>query len=374
MAQIDWHFPRPVLAKIYLDRLFSSGINRIAFFGRRRIGKTEFMLRDMIPAAEKMGAVAIYCSMWENMDKPYLALLNTLRSLAKPEKDTKLKIKLKGTLTEQVEGGIEIERASKPIAAATEELQEITRLFQALLKANLKKRKKCLIVLDEIQHLATSARFATFAATLRTMLDMAGDQVKVVFTGSSYADLHKLFKDTKAPFFDFADIVTFEPMSHDFVQHLEHIYRQITHLTLPPNELDSVFEQSGRNAHITRALVQRLVLGLSRDVLAEWEKYKDELMGPDGWCERQWERMVQSDRIVYRLIMDGKEPFCEQSLARYRKAGFSAGTAQQAINRLMNRGLIIKISHGNYATDVPILDLWVKRFRRPKLRDGTRPR
>ena len=368
MSHIDWHFPRPELAKNYLDKLFHSGIDRIAFFGRRRIGKSEFMMKDLIPSAEKRGVVAIYCSMWENKDKPYLALLNALRTLAKPEKEGKLKLKLKGVLAEHVEGGIEFERASKPAPAATEELQEITRLFQALLKANLKKRKKCLIVLDEIQHLATSARFATFGATLRTMLDMAGDQVKVVFTGSSYADLQKLFKDTKAPFYDFADIITFEPMSHDFVHHLENIYRQITRQTLPANDLGNVFEQSGRNAHITRSLVQRLVLELSRDVRAGWEKYKEELMGPDGWCQRQWDGLAQSDKIVYRLIMEGKELFCEQSLERYRTAGFSRGTAQQALNRLMNRGLIIRISHGNYSTDVPILDEWVKRIRRAGFR------
>lgn len=360
MDSINWHFPRPSLAQAYLDRMFKEGIGRLVFFGRRRIGKTEFMRMDLMPAAEVAGILPLYCSLWENKDKPYLALLRALKEAVPKTKESKYKLAAKVAIPEQVEAGVEFERADKPMPASAEELQEVTTLFQALLKENRKQGRKCLIVLDEIQHLATSSKFATFAASLRTMLDMADDQVRVVFTGSSYADLQKLFKDNKAPFYEFADVMIFEPMSHDFVHHLEGIYQKITRYRLPPERVGAVFEETGRNAHVTRALVQRLVLKLSQDVDGEWELYKAELQGPEGWCQKQWEGLQKSDRIVYRLIMQGQEPFSEASLAMYSEAGFSRGTAQQAQSRLLNRGLISRVGHGQYVTEIPLLDQWIK--------------
>lgn len=360
MGAINWHFARGALAQAYLDRMFKSGIGRLVFFGRRRIGKTEFMRQDLMPAAEAEGILTLYCSLWENKDKPYLAFLRALKEVVPPATETKHKLAVKVGIPEQVEAGVEFERASKPMAASAEDLQEITTLFQSLLKENRKQGRKCLIVLDEIQHLATSAKFATFAAALRTMLDMADEQIRVVFTGSSYADLQKLFKDNKAPFYDFADVMVFEPLSHDFVTHLENIYRTITRNDLPVGELGRIFEEAGRNAHVTRALVQRLVLKLSQDIEREWEEYKAELQGPEGWCQKQWEGMQPSDRIVYRLIMEGEELFSEKSLTIYSQAGFSRGTAQQAQSRLLNRGLISRVGHGQYVTEIPLLDQWMR--------------
>lgn len=360
MESIDWHFPRPALATAYIEKMFTAGISRLAFFGRRRIGKTEFMRQDLMPAADAQGIITLYCSMWENLDRPYLAVLRILREVVAPQKETKHKLGVKVAIPEQIEAGIDLERANKPVSASAEELQEITTLFQSLLKENRKKKRKCLFVFDEIQHLATSAKFATFAATLRTMLDMANDQIRVVFTGSSHADLQKLFKDNRAPFYDFADVMIFEPMSHDFVTHLEAIYRTISRNVLRAGRLGEVFDETGRNAHITRSLVQRLVLKMSRDIDREWEIYKAEIQGPEGWCQKQWDAMHPADKIVYRLLLAGQELFSEAALATYDSAGFSRGTAQQALSRLQNRGLISRIAHGQYVTDIPILDEWVK--------------
>lgn len=360
MADIDWHFPRPELAQFYLDKMFRAGISRLVFFGRRRIGKTEFMRLDLMPAAAREGALTLYCSLWENKDKPHLALLRVLREQVGAEPESRQKAALKLALSEQVEAGVEFERSTKPAAASAEELQEITALFQRLLKEHRKHKRKCLLVLDEIQHLATSAKFATFAAALRTLLDMADGQINVVFTGSSYADLQKLFKDNKAPFYDFADVVVFEPMSHDYVAHLERIYTRITRQALPAGQLAGIFEQTGRNAHTVRALATRLILKLSRDVESEWDVFKAELQGPEGWCQKQWGGLHESDRIVYRLIMERQELFSEASLALYVQAGFSRGTAQQALGRLLNRGFVSRVAHGQYVTEIPMFDEWVR--------------
>ena len=360
-ADDKWHFARPALAKSFVDRLFVTGISRVAFFGRRRIGKSEFMLADLIPEAEARGAITMYCSMWGNKDRPYLVLLDALRGLVTSDaKETKKKITGKSGIPNAAEAGVELERATAPVPASASELQEITSLFMRLIKENAKKKRNCLFVLDEIQHLATSAKFSTFAATLRTMLDMAGGSVNIILTGSSRADLDKLFNDNKAPFYQFAEVMNFDTMSHDFVSHLEKIYTVATKNVLPAQSLGRIFDETGRNAHITRALVERCILKMTRDIDEEWEEHKQELTNDGGWCEKQWEDMSPIDRLVYQLVMDNKELFSEDSLTIYTQSGYSRGTAQQGQARLINKGLITKVGHGKYVTEIPILNQWVR--------------
>ena len=63
--QNNWHYARPELAKKYLD-LFEIGLTSArGLFARRRMGKTEFLKKDFIPAAEKKGYVVVYTNLWE---------------------------------------------------------------------------------------------------------------------------------------------------------------------------------------------------------------------------------------------------------------------------------------------------------------------
>ncbi len=354
---IDWHFARPALAGAYLDTLLSQGVRRLAFFGRRRIGKTEFLLRDMLPAAAQRGAATLYCSLWEFKDRPHLSITQALTQATPGAAATGLKGRVQLSLPDIAEAEIEVERAGKPQAASSEELAQLTSAWRGWLEA--RKRKPALVVFDEIQHLATSARFATFAATLRTLLDMAPAHVHVVFTGSSHADLQRLFTHNKAPFFQFADILPFQPMAHDFVTHLEGIFHQITGLRLAAGALGKLFELTGRNAHLITGLTQRLIIFRSTDVQAMWAEVSQGLIGPDGWCEQQWASLAASDQAVYLQLLHGQEPFSEGSLQVYQEQGFSRATAQKALVRLENKGLISRLGHGQYLREVPVLDEWL---------------
>ena len=65
MIQNNWHYPRPLLAQKYLD-LFDMGLTSArGLFARRRMGKTEFLKKDFIPAAEKAGYLVVYTNLWE---------------------------------------------------------------------------------------------------------------------------------------------------------------------------------------------------------------------------------------------------------------------------------------------------------------------
>lgn len=356
-SHIDWHFARPALAASYLDMLLSQGVRRLAFFGRRRIGKTEFLLRDLLPAASAQGASTVYCSLWEFKDRPHLGIIQALAGATPGGAAPALKGRVQLSLPDIAEAEVEVERASKPQAASAGELGRLTTVWRDWLAAL--KGRPALVVFDEIQHLATSARFATLAATLRTLLDMAPPHVHVVFTGSSHADLQRLFNHNKAPFFQFADVLPFQPMSHDFVAHLESIFHQITHLRLPAGALGKLFELTGRNAHLLTGMTQRLVIFRTTDVQGIWDDVSQGMLGPDGWCEQQWEALGAPDQAVYLQLMHGQEPFSEASLQVYQDQGFSRASAQKALLRLENKGLISRLGHGQYLREIPVMDEWL---------------
>lgn len=356
-ASVDWHFARPALAVSYLDTLLNQGVRRLAFFGRRRIGKTEFLLQDLLPGAAARGASTLYCSLWEFKDRPHLGITQALKAATPGQGAPVLKGRVQMSLPDIAEAEVEVERADRPQAASSAELAQLTAAWRDWLAAT--KGRPALAVFDEIQHLATSARFATLAATLRTLLDMAPPQVHVVFTGSSHADLQRLFNHNKAPFFQFADVLPFQPMSHDFVAHLEAIFHRITSLTLPAGALGKLFELTGRNAHLLTGLTQRLVIFRTTDVQSVWDDVARSMLGPDGWCEQQWGGLGDSDQAVYLQLLHGQEPFSEGSLQVYQDQGFSRATAQKALLRLENRGLISRLGHGQYLREIPMLDEWL---------------
>lgn len=355
MQPIDWHFPRTGLASDYLEKLFDQGIARLAFFGRRRIGKTEFLQRDLLPAAEAKGVVPLYCSFWENKDQPHLAFARALQA-AMPESRWKPKLRL--GFSAGLDLSAEVERADRPQAAPPDQLTAVAGLFDAWVR-HLGGRG-ALIVLDEIQHLATSAQFATFAASLRTLLDTAPSTMRVVFTGSSLADLQRLFEDQRAPFFNFATVLDFPPLERPFVEHLVAIHRRITGLACDGDALWALFERVGRNAQLVTGLVERMVLLATDDWRLVWAQIEESLVGQDGWCERLWAGLALSDKAVYLRLLEGRDLFSEESLAIYSRLGFSRGVAQQALRRLVNRSLLYRQGHGEYLRVMPLLDEWLK--------------
>ena len=103
-----------------------------------------------------------------------------------------------------------------------------------------------------------------------------------------------------------------------------------------------------------------MVLRKSDDIAGTWEDIEIELTGEGGWCEKAWADLLLSDQAVYLLLLEGQDLFSESSLALYDRLGFSRGSAQQAITRLINRSLITRKGHGRYELIVPILNEWLK--------------
>ncbi len=75
-----FHFPRHELAEAIIKSLETGLASSKTLFAPRRMGKTEFILKDLIPAAKQNGYKAIYCNFWENKETPALSMLRAIES------------------------------------------------------------------------------------------------------------------------------------------------------------------------------------------------------------------------------------------------------------------------------------------------------
>ena len=220
----DWHFARPELASKLL-KIFSVGITaNIALIAPRRKGKTLFLLSDLAPQAQSEGFIPIYASLWQNMDSPHEGLIAALEeavsAAANASKIKRLcdaKIK-KASVTNEMLGRVDIEFSGSPQKALPDDLMKLDRLIDDLVA--LANNKTVLLLVDEIQHLATSTSFDPLAHALRTSLDKRQGSVKAVFTGSSRHYMNLLFNESKSPFYHFVDQVPFPDLGIEFIAFL----------------------------------------------------------------------------------------------------------------------------------------------------------
>ena len=137
-AKDPWHYPRTKDAKHFISNLDSGLSNRLILVAPRRKGKTEFLLFDLAPAAEKAGYQVVYASLWSNINAPQHGLIEALemavdakrknRSVTKRVLTTaidKVKVDAMGV-------GAELEFSDQPTPVASDDTARIDRLIDTL--------------------------------------------------------------------------------------------------------------------------------------------------------------------------------------------------------------------------------------------------
>src|ERR1700722_11123537 len=117
-----WHFPRPDLAQSYL-RSFDLGLTSArGLFARRRMGKSEFLKHDLLPAALHDCYLAAYTNLQGFIDRPGQALPKAIlladpaKGLRKIWEDLNTPIKKLtggGKLPLGIEGSLELDLSGK---------------------------------------------------------------------------------------------------------------------------------------------------------------------------------------------------------------------------------------------------------------------
>ncbi len=354
----NWHFPRPQLAQHYLDILALGISSNLAIIAPRRKGKTLFVLQDISPLAEKNKYLPVYASLWQNINAPHegliLAIEDAIEALDKRAPISRLlKAKIKRTtVSNELLGKMEVEFADKATKVTSKELLLLEKRLEELQKKAGK--KTVLLLIDEVQHLATSSLFDPLTHALRTMLDKRQGCVKTIFTGSSRHYMNLLFNESQSPFYHFVETVPFPDLGEEFINFLITRLDQEHSISISQKSLGQAFNAIDQSPYWMMKLVAHM-LTFGSDIDSAQEYILELLEAAEGF-EDIAKRMKAIDKIVYLALSDSKNPFSKKLLSKIDKETSVKGipsNIQRAIKRLAQQNLISQMDKGTYHIEKP---------------------
>jgi hypothetical protein len=369
-APDPWHFPRTELAKRTFALIEKRLANALVLFGPRRIGKTEFLLRDLGPVAEKAGHRVVYASFWQSPLSPAATLLAALHEglnkrglagqLQRLAEGFGPRIRFGAKLPGLGEAGAEIDLASLKGAPPS----DILLLIDELLGRLARKTKPTVLMLDEVQELAAEAANRPLVAALRTSLDKRREGLAAVFTGSNRDALSAMFSDRQAPFFHFATAIELEPLGAPFVEHLLAAFARATGERLDAAAAHAAFAELHRNPFFFRKLLELLLPEPKRDIKSALERLRSGLAANLGY-DRLWLSLNSLQRALANTLARGTEaPFGEANRAEIGRLidaePPTIAQTQTALRRLVRLGIVTRIEGKTaYVFDDPELARWI---------------
>ncbi|MCC8392549.1 hypothetical protein LJ656_08110 [Paraburkholderia sp. MMS20-SJTR3] len=362
-APDPWHFARPELAEGYLQAFGLKLSSARGLFARRRMGKTEFLRRDLLPAALEHGYLVAYTNLWDNRSSPDVALIAALSDalapqgvkavltkLGKPVRKIKASAKVAGA-----EGSLEAELGAADADRAGA-LREVLRQLD-------RQKKPLLLVIDEAQVLAR-AEHADFAHALRAALDIRKERIKVIFAGSSETTLREMFARASEPFYNWAALEPFPLLGDEFVAFTIKLMNSMARhrLTLAQGRL--AFEELHRTPEFFKRFVERYMLYQPQGDAAALAHTKASVFSDDHFL-RQWSELNRADQAVMTMLARGETDLHgTASLGKLAAAtGKSAtkNTAAHALRRLQAQNFVTRLGMGDYRIEDEAFAEWVRR-------------
>lgn len=237
-----WYFARPELAQKQLAELEAGTGDPIALIGDRRIGKTSFLLMDLLPAAQTKGYITVYIDLWANKNN-LLSAITTPLDLAL-EQITVPKSKLARVLKTPVKkigaAGASVELGEAPDHQRPPDT--LLALGWIMKQIHLRAKKPLLLVFDEAQEFAASKSNDTLVGGLRAALIQSKAFMRVIFTGSSKEQLAQMFTASKAPLYDGVHLNNFPVLGQDFVKHVAQLCAKRFVKPAPYADLKIIFD------------------------------------------------------------------------------------------------------------------------------------
>ncbi|MDQ7988901.1 MAG: hypothetical protein REI09_04630 [Candidatus Dactylopiibacterium sp.] len=346
-----WHYPRTALADSVL-MAFGSGLSHaLTMFAPRRMGKTEFLLKDIAPRAAEQGWRVFYHSFMSDGDEGGEVFRLSLAEFAAGRARTWLK-----PLTARVSAevlGVKAELATRDARAP----HSLTEVVQALAAGG-----RCLLLLDEAQILTRQARNEELLGGLRTGLDINKDTLKVLFTGSSREGLRRMFSEARAPFFHFGTNIELPTLERAFCTHLAAAFTRSTGRVLDEAQLWDAFVACGHVPAHLRAVVEAMVLNAGL-TLATAVRLTSHHQHDETQYARQLNALPPLDRLVLRAVLTAAPLFAEETRARIGTTLGSAAPSttliQSATERLLRDEIITRRERGQYEISDPGFAQWL---------------
>jgi hypothetical protein len=351
---IEWHYPRLDLAEAYLSQ-FATGIGHsITLFAPRRKGKTEFLVDDLAPAAEKAGYRVVYVSFWAFKIDPARALLDALQESAKKKSILGRARKFLSSPVSKLEAEGRLPGANLKLGA---ELAEEARADKTILLempkamdelARLARNGKVILLLDEVQFLARPAH-EDFIAALRTALDTRKRTVHVVFTGSSRGRLQDMFDCIQAPLFQFSQTTTFPDLGEGFTSFMAVNFKAATGRTLDEPEAWEAFNLLSCSPGLFREAINHTALSGGNDILDHAKTVRD-MTAARSDLQGMWNRLRLLDRLVVRSVVRGEGIYSDSTRREYARIlgvdSVSTSQVQAVVKRLTFEQVLFAKSRG----------------------------
>ena len=367
-----WHFARPELAEAYLNA-FALGLTAArGLFARRRMGKTEFLCKDLLPAAAEKEYLVAYTNLWDTTT-PDIAIVSALAqaleprglravmaAVGKPVKKLKASAKLPGW----AEGSIEAELSQLDMDNAAT-MREVLRQLD-------RQKKPLLLVIDEAQVLAKEEH-SVFAHALRAALDIRKDRIKVVFAGSSETTLRDMFARSSEPFYNWAPLELFPLLGDEFVAFTVKLTNTLARNTLTLADGKRAFEALHRTPEFFKRFIERFMLYQLEGVDAALE-HTEETVFSDEHFLKQWATSSAADQAVLALVASGDSDLHSAAGLRRLSALFgnpaTRSTASHALRRLQDANVVTRLERGRYRIEDEAYAEWIRQTTASHLRDS----
>lgn len=359
-APLDWHYPRTDLAEQILDRLDIGATTALTLFAPRRMGKTEFVVRDLLPMAVERGYIGVYVNFWDRKDDPAESLIHGLNNAVA---GLTLTTRLKRTLSRLRGVGF-----NTPIGGASASLKDTSdsdklNLIQELFDLLVKEDRKVLLALDEVQHLATESRFEPIVYALRGMIDPNRERVSVLYTGSSRSGLQRLFRRRNAPLFSSSQQIDLPDLGRGYLQHTARVFHAASHRSLDINACSTAFKAVKRVPYDYRQIIDNLILHGGTDILGMATHYLEE-HSQEASYQADWANLKPVDRSVLHFIISGNTGVYTATGRAFiaEQLGIDdvdVPTIQNAINRLRRATHIAPVGQGRYELEDPYFADWI---------------
>lgn len=364
----NWHYPRVQLADKILKSFKASLAERFTIFAPRKRGKTEFVQRDVAPMAREQGILVVYVDFWRDKSSPAMAFATAVMAARREQEswftnvvsNSSLKASLKlfgGDLSMEVSP--QRKHAEKKVVEAAFEELEAT-------------NKPILLLLDEVQHLATDSEFSDFTAALRSFMTARADEkIKGIFTGSSQEGLAQLFKRTKAPFYNASSTLDFPDLDEEFVAFELDVFKRVTGgASLDQTRATEVFESMTRAPGRFTDLLKRMVLEEIHDINEGVFRFSDAIIEEEHQQFRAvWEDLHPMDKALLTMISRGEhkglysEEYKAQLQTIYPEFDTTKKSSiQNAVTRLKSNTLnaIYSSEHGVWRFTDPAFEHFVR--------------
>lgn len=369
LGQFSFH--RVNLAKAYCDSLAGQGIanatSGLFLAGPRRVGKSTFLIEDLMPEAKARDWLPVYVDLWANkLSDPALLITEAVKASIAAHKGrlSKLAKHVKVNILKTVELDF-----SKP------GLPEHITLADLLIDLVHLSGKRVLLIVDEAQHALTTpqginAMFSIKSA--RDQINKAAEAPKLmlVFTGSNRDKLAQLVFKKDQPFFG-SEITAFPLLGKEYS---DFFTDQVNEALANQNQFTKesmweAFQLTGQRPEILRQIVGRTAISNEAQSFSALLKEDATLWQNQIWAdfENDFNALPKLHRTILTLLIEkGRQwtPFSEDSMAYYQKAteepSLTASTVQTAIQSLRDQGILWQSSRGTYALEDESFGEWFR--------------